>query len=206
MGKFSTDVAFWAFNLVNQYQDLNFRLINADVRDKSRKIEEEAMQLTAAWEQEADLAAASSGNASTFTALTLLTERSNAFAEEKVAEWWNFAWSLVVKYRGYVITHNETMTGVDPFGQAYPSWWLRSTEVGYSTWQPNGPYHGLIIEAPEAPFPQSAVAQSFGRWSDANTTCFAIVLGCLVAAVSYRVGVQRGQRSLERDAYLLMSP
>merc|ERR1711937_970268 len=30
--KFSTKVAWWAFNIVNQYTDLNFKVINADVR------------------------------------------------------------------------------------------------------------------------------------------------------------------------------
>merc|ERR1711957_1052518 len=50
MSKFSTKVAWWAFNFVNQYQDLNFKLINADVRAKSSEVESTAEQLTAQWE------------------------------------------------------------------------------------------------------------------------------------------------------------
>merc|ERR1712003_454074 len=41
MSKFSTKVAWWAFNLVNQYSDLNFQLINTDVRKKAKQIEDE---------------------------------------------------------------------------------------------------------------------------------------------------------------------
>lgn len=39
MSKFSTKVAWWAFNIVNQYSDLNFKVINQDVRKKAKEIE-----------------------------------------------------------------------------------------------------------------------------------------------------------------------
>merc|ERR1711874_919060 len=47
MSKFSTNVAWWAFNLVNQYTDLNFRLINTDVRKNAKQIEEEGQRAIA---------------------------------------------------------------------------------------------------------------------------------------------------------------
>merc|ERR1712045_293132 len=93
---FSTNVAWWAFNLVNQYQDLNFKLINAEVRTKASQVEAKGQQLVVEWEREADAIAESSPTA----ALEMLTRRSNAFAEDVVADWWQFAWSLFAKYRG----------------------------------------------------------------------------------------------------------
>jgi dipeptidase len=47
MSKFSTKVAWWAFNMVNQYSDLNFKLINKDVRAKAKQIEDEGQELVA---------------------------------------------------------------------------------------------------------------------------------------------------------------
>jgi len=84
--KFSTAVAYWAFDLVNQLSERNFQLINADIRRESAKIEARAQELVPVWEHEADLVAADAGGgaAGEAAALRVLTERSNAFAEDTV--------------------------------------------------------------------------------------------------------------------------
>merc|ERR1719367_1642184 len=162
MSKFSFDVAWWPFNLVNQYQGLNFKLINAEVREKAAKVEAKGRKLLKAWEEQASFFA----EESTEAALEMLTSRSNAFAEAIVKEWCEFVFHLFTKYRGYVITYNESAKGEDAKGQAYPAWWLDSPDVGYTLWARQGPFHGLPDnEAPEqeqlaapAPLPQLTAA------------------------------------------------
>merc|ERR1712178_315018 len=78
MSKFSTKVAWWAFNLVNQYSDLNFQLINKDVRAKAKQIEQEGQVCIATCEAAADR------QKDEFAAAEALTSCSNTFAEEKV--------------------------------------------------------------------------------------------------------------------------
>lgn len=42
IAKFSFNVSWWAFNLINQYTDLNFQVINAEVRAKAAGLEARA--------------------------------------------------------------------------------------------------------------------------------------------------------------------
>merc|ERR1711879_424189 len=135
--KFSYKVAWWAFNLINQYQDLNFGLINKDVKSKAHAIEAEGIKLVAQWDAEVS-------HLSEDAALEELTKMSNAFAEAKLAEWWEFAGHIWAKFGRYVVTYNETeIGGEDAAGQAYPMWWLQSPDVGFLDWTRNGPYHGV---------------------------------------------------------------
>jgi len=119
MSKYSQNVAWWAFNLLNQYQDLNFGAINADVRSKSKEIEDRAMSLVVAWESEAGKVQDERA------ALSYLTEQSNAFATEIVAEWWVFAGSIFSKYNHYVVMHSESPTGTYVLVQVLPEWCCR---------------------------------------------------------------------------------
>lgn len=70
----------------------------ADARSKAWEVETEHLDQTAALEE--------------------LTAKSNAFAEEVVQEWWKFAFHLITKYRGYVVTLNSSANGVLATGQA----------------------------------------------------------------------------------------
>lgn len=196
--KFSKNVAWWAFNLVNQYQDLNFRAINADVRQRAREIESRAMRLTAMWEEEAK--AVSPRGAS----LAVLTARSNAFAEDVVAGWWNFSTTLFAKYGRYVVTYNESENGESMAGQAYPEWWVRSPEVGFSTWAPQGPYHGMLLSAQVSPrWSQPALENSSLPASlvTKNNVPMVFVLWLLsatfLAGIAHQVGVRQGRESLD---------
>merc|ERR1719183_3517310 len=75
--KFSFKVAYWAFCMVNQYQDTKFNMINPAVLERAHKIEKEARQAVALWEAEADKA-----DGDEHAALALLTQRSNAFIDK----------------------------------------------------------------------------------------------------------------------------
>eukprot|EP00928_Gymnodinium_smaydae_P079509 TRINITY_DN63415_c0_g1_i1.p1 TRINITY_DN63415_c0_g1~~TRINITY_DN63415_c0_g1_i1.p1 ORF type:complete len:688 (+),score=132.89 TRINITY_DN63415_c0_g1_i1:76-2064(+) len=191
MAHFSTKMAWWAFNLVNQYQDLNFRLINAEVRQKSKGIEATGKALVAQWDKEAS---------SMSDPLAYLTEKSNTFADEQVAEWWSFAWSLIAKYRGFMIVYNETATGENATGQWYPEWWLRSPEVGYSSWTRHGPYHGTLELASASTLKLAEDSVSPSSWASALVTLVGVGV---VAGVSHQLGLRQGRRAgaTSLDAY-----
>mmetsp|Transcript_60459 Transcript_60459/g.141592 ORF Transcript_60459/g.141592 Transcript_60459/m.141592 type:complete len:678 (+) Transcript_60459:42-2075(+) len=154
MSKFSTKVAWWAFNLINQYTDLNFALINKEVRQKAKAVEKIALQQSYTWEDDAAKMASSSRDGPA-AATQHLTKKSNEFASEVVAQWWDFAWMLIAKYGRYSVTFNESETGA--LGQVYPAWWLRNPEVGYTAFTPKGPNTGrnvtdeMLAELDEVP-------------------------------------------------------
>lgn len=152
MSKYSKKVAWWAYNFINTYSEINFQLINTDVRRKANEFEDEAERRIVLWEAEADkLIAAKPGALGEMEAMDLLTARSNQFAEEVLAGWWEFSEDVVSKYGRHVVTHNESVTGVDRLGTLLPAWWLRSPEVGFSTWSPSGPYHGALLNTQPLP-------------------------------------------------------
>merc|ERR1712060_719247 len=193
--KFSSKAAYWPFNLINQYSDLNFKLINADVRVHSQKIESEGRQKVEECNAKADLAALEGGEAAASHALT---ECSNSFAEEKVAEWCELCWSLIAKYRSYTITSNESSDGVG--SQRYPDWWVNSLEVGFTDWTPWGPYHGFLFER-QTPLRHAAMASLSGV---SLTSLLGIVLA--VVCGGYQLGLRQGrQRSpqLEQPFYVV---
>lgn len=200
MSKFSTDAAFWAFNLIDQYEDLNFRAINADVRAKGDKIEDQAMMLVAKWEDNADKMTKDSSNPE--ASLTYLTKQCNSFVEVSVNEWWDLAWSLIGKYRGFLVTHNETFSEVGD--QAYPEWWLRSPEVGFSTWKPIGPFHGVVLDEKLQVLLQDPAQRDSGlsslsvsyAWVLFAATAFVAVVGRL----SYQAGLQKGRASFDVES------
>jgi len=185
--KFSRKVAWWAFNLVNQYSDLNFALINKDVRAKASEIEKEAARSLAAWETAADEMNGESD------ALELLTSRSNAFAEAKVAEWWSFSESLFAKFGRYAITHNESAGGEEL--QRYPEWWVRSPEVGFTMWAPWGPYHGILMGMP------SALAAAGPGAGPIAPGLLSLALVAIAGIVGHRVGFRRALHERVHDVY-----
>jgi len=186
MSKFSTKAAWWAFNLVNQYSDMRFSLINPEVRNRSHAIEVEAASRRVAWEAEADAAAAIGGEAA---ALKLLTERSNAFAQAKVDEWWDFAWSLFAKYGRSMTTQNESENGAQL--QVYPAWWLQSPEVGFTEWSVNGPFHGKTLKA------QAETVDASAPWGMSPILAGASAVA--VCFIVFQAGVQQGVRKRSDD-------
>lgn len=149
MSTFNQNAGWWAFNLINQYSDLNFQQINQEVRGKAEMIHQEAVKAVKEWET-MDLAE--------------VEKHSNAFAVKKVDEWWAFAWQLIAKYGRLVTTFNESNTGVDYYGQMYPGWWLESPDVGFTLWSPPGPFHG-IPDGSKCPKLLSLAASDWSDWS-----------------------------------------
>lgn len=185
MSKFSRNCAFWAFSIVSQYQDRNYRLIHADVIENAHRIEREAVAAVAAWETHADRAGSDAD------ALSLLTERSNAFVHKHVEEYWDFAFSLFAKFHHYGTTTGEN-------GEAgmvldhYPLWWLESPEVGFTSWTRNGPFHGVMLKVSRQ---ASALVERVGGASMERSAWLCITF--FVMFFSHQVGLQRGKQQVE---------
>jgi len=187
--QFSTEVAWWAFNLVNQYSDLNFRLINGDVLDKARELDRQGVAIVQACDAEAQVAS---------NPEVAAAECSNAFALQAVARWWDFAWSLFAIYGRSAVTYSETNETL----QKYPEWWLRSREVGYSYWSVLGPStasHELGLAAEG-----DSVAETRGHhdWGSFSVMCLAM----FACAVGYQAGVHRTKSAKAIDSYVHMTP
>jgi len=140
MSTFNRDAAWWAFNLINQYSDLNFQQINQEVRAKAEVFHQQAVKAVKEWES---------------LPLTEVDQKVNNFAMEKVQDWWDLAWQLIAKYGRLVVTYNESDQGVDYIGQMYPRWWLSSPDVGFTIWSPKGPFVGVPDSGILAALPSS---------------------------------------------------
>jgi len=194
---FSHKTAWWAFNMVNQFTDLNFQLINKDVRAKASVIEDEGEKLVAE-------CLAKAKNSSTRG--RDLAKCSNEFASKKVAEWWDFAYSLLGKFGRYAITQNESENGMAL--QVYPAWWLNSAEVGYTLWAKGGPFHG--VPDPARP---GAMASAFSTIAGTDSASAASLLwtatSVAMVVASYRMGTRNGRllekRESEGSAYVYMA-
>jgi len=188
MAKFSQKLAWWAFNMLDQFQDLNFQLINKDVRAKSAVIEEEGRRVVDRCISEADKAPTDKA------ARELLSSCSNEFAEKKVAEWWDFAFSCFAKFGRYTVTYNESEKGEQL--QMFPSWWVHSPDVGYTLWNNDGPFHGVNVVAA----PGSLATTVQGSSSTSLIAAFAASVS-LVALIAYKAGsYTERRRSKDEDA------
>jgi len=147
MAKFSTNVAWWPYSFINQWSEQNFELVNGEVQTKAKAMEAKARKHLEDWEKEASFFS----DEAPLLAMDMLTSRSNALAEETFHHWWEFAWSLVVKYRAYSVIYNATDKGETV--QKYPAWWLESQDVGYTLWTDQGPYHGVPDQDVPIPVP-----------------------------------------------------
>lgn len=184
MSTFNTNAGWWAFNLINQYSDLNFRQINKEVRLKAASIHQKALEAMKTWESE-------SGDLQTWV------EHSNHLAVQSVNEWWDLAWKLIAKYGRLVVTYNESETlGVNYIGQMYPAWWLESPDVGFTLWSSRGPFHGILDRLSE-------LVASEGT-SPMAAQC---ILAALAITVVYLVGYRHGQSNQKvSGGYVAMDP
>lgn len=224
MSVFSRDVAWWAFNLVNTWSTLNFKVINGEVKLRCQEKEAEAMLLMRQWEAEADAAAGTIPGVmhppalAQRAALDVLTQRSNEFNNGVVTQWWAFADHLFSKYSRSAVDYTEEDEGT----WAVPLWWLNSTEVGFRSWTPEGPYHGVAcpVGKPCAPYPADvaisvpATALSlavpimeeaeavFEPRSGAVLVPYAVVVGALplslsLGAAMFWLGMRCGRQEIE---------
>lgn len=135
---FSTDSAWWPFNLANQYASgTNFALINADIREKASGLERDVRAAKATWDARA-LAAFEDG-ADPKSILANVSALANDAAMHVHETWTPYAFSLLAKYGQGLVTYNESVSA----RQEYPDDWLESIDVGFTTWSPEGPFHGI---------------------------------------------------------------
>ena len=183
MSTFNTKCGWWAFNLINQYSDLNFRQINEEVRAKAEVIHLEAVKAVKEWES---------------MPLEEVEGHSNAFAVQKVDEWWALAWHLIAKYGRLVTTSNESNTGVDYYGQQYSTWWLESPDVGFTLWSPTGPFHGI----PDEPEPNMVFLTA--GWSSQVAGWLTTLMAC---GGAYVLGKRHGRAIPEpKDFHYVTAP
>jgi len=193
--KFSRNVAYWAFCMVNQFQDTQFNVINPEVLKKAHKIEKEGAEAVAMWQAEADKLAGDDS-----AGVALMTQRSNSFIHSKVEEYWEFGFHLLGKHSRYVTTYNETPTG--EVLTRYPEWWLRSPEVGFTSWRPQGPFHGILLDEQVSAQLATLKEYSHATQSPGNVLQWCIVVLCssgVAAAIAHQVGLEQGKRSMEND-------
>jgi len=147
LAKFSFDVAYMPFLMANSFSEANFELLNGVIRKKAAEVEHKADLLLAAAEAELT----SPGSEASTAALAGLSERTNSYAAGVVDDWWHLVFDLFIKYGRLVQTFNDTTE--DYYAQSYPDWWLQSLDVGYTTWKPTGPIHGVLdVPAPTPKF------------------------------------------------------
>jgi len=217
MSKFSYSVAWWAYNLINQYTEINFQLINAEVRKKVNEVEDQTQHRVAVWEVQADqLLASSPGEQGEREAMEFLTKMSNDYAEEVLREWWQFSTALFGKFGRHSVTYNESLTGVSTVGQQLPAWWLSSPEVGFTTWSVSGPFHGVALDAEMTSSEVAAVMTSESMAAVHNTIddgsfrialiLVSILMTCALAA-TYKLGLRHGRQVLENEnkGYFILS-
>lgn len=185
MSKFSRALAYWPFNIIASFEDINYRLINADVRARAIAMESEALQQINSWEAQV-------ASLDTDAALAVLSSNCDAFVEAKVAEWWDFAFSLFAKFGRMVVTYNDTDSGESMAGWAYPEWWANSAAVGYSTWTPSGPFHGVDDCLPSSNSQLSASKLTGSSRIFVAVGAFLAFLGMAVGL--YAAGLRQGRQ------------
>lgn len=126
-------------------------------------------------------------------AAVALTSCSNSFAEAKIAEWWDYAFSLFARFGRYTITSNETEQGETL--QRYPAWWLKSSEVAFMSWSPKGRLPGTDAGPTQPQFPDLPFSMNM-------LAALLAVAVVAIAAVAHQWGIRRGvQQATCLDEY-----
>ena len=122
---FTRDSAFWAMNFVGNWADLKYSYMIKDIEAKQDELESKMLAAQPAIDEAAKLLY----NQDPELARQFLTDYCNNTANSVVAEWWDLADFLIMKYiDGYV---NVPKVGE---GVGYPLWWLK--EVGFGPLEP----------------------------------------------------------------------
>lgn len=126
--EFNINMAWWAFDFVNNWSRLNFQLItNADIKPLQRELEANSVELV----RKTDVSVRGLDES---TAREKITSVCMNNANKVVESWWKLAITLVGKYAdGYVNLPrgNYATPGINPRREVgYPSWWLNSTNYG----------------------------------------------------------------------------
>lgn len=110
--EFDGNSAWWAFNFVANYVNLNYQYMMKDLKSLQQKLEEEAQEAVQKMLDEKHLED--------------LDKFCNNHFDKVVSQWWKLATGLIVKYNDGCITNGPTsiMNKID-----YPKTWLR--DAGY---------------------------------------------------------------------------
>ncbi|OQS04790.1 peptidase [Thraustotheca clavata] len=121
--EFNTESMWWAFDFVNNWSQLRFNVINAEVRQEAKKWQTEAFA------NQNELLKAPKSKVT----LEALEQLNNDFGNKVFKAWWAFAWKLVGKYSDGYITTGEAPQEMQVIG--YPTEWLNATD--YVNWPGN---------------------------------------------------------------------
>lgn len=120
---FDTSCSWWAFNLVNNYANLNWNAMYPVIRERKAAIEKEYFDNQAEVEAEAVRLYESGDEAG---ARAYLTEYVNNNLNKLNDDWWSFAWELLGHYYdGIRIEEDGSSTTL-----GYPTEWLQEVNFG----------------------------------------------------------------------------
>lgn len=129
--EFSMDCAWWAFNFLNNWSQLRFNRINADVRGYSAVLEDEGAVVEAVMYEEAMKLLQKN---MTTDAREMVEQTANKHASYVIDNWWKFAFKMVAKFsNGRVVTGEGADQSESP---GYPEWWLKI--VSWHNWPGSG--------------------------------------------------------------------
>eukprot|EP00996_Jenningsia_fusiforme_P004749 NODE_560_length_2101_cov_43.198830_g516_i0.p1 GENE.NODE_560_length_2101_cov_43.198830_g516_i0~~NODE_560_length_2101_cov_43.198830_g516_i0.p1 ORF type:complete len:643 (-),score=123.24 NODE_560_length_2101_cov_43.198830_g516_i0:113-2041(-) len=172
--EFSTDCAWWAFNLVNNWIQLRYDAMIEEVRAEQERLEGESEKFQKSLEAKA--LKLCHNKRCPREAVELLEKATVEHAEYNVEQWWNLAWHLVAKYANGFITNGEG--AIEKPG--YPREWLEMTE--FSKYPGN-----TFIEPPGFPqhFSISSFAQTAGAQQWGVVVLFTVAFLATVIGVTY---------------------
>lgn len=179
--KFDPDSAWWAFNFVNNWANLRWDAMYAEIREKKAsyesaffadqtKIETEAAKL---YEQNPK------------SAVDYLTKYTNNAMTTVEDGWWDFAWHLVGKYYdGMSINDDGTSTTL-----GYPTKYLESVNYGATSIRDFAKTSGSSATEPSAtPAPSAEPAPSATpnapAQQNSDSTLIAVIAVVVVAAIA----------------------
>lgn len=179
---FDQSCAWWAFNLVNNYANLNWDAMYPVIRERKAEIEAEYF----AEQADIDAQAMALYNAGDLDgAKALVTEYVNNNLNELNTDWWNFAWELLGHYYdGMMINEDGTSTTL-----GYPTEWLEEVGFGSTSLADQAKLNGETTETPTetpdtpAETPTDPVEKEEPAVNTETSNSTALIIGVVVALV-----------------------
>lgn len=181
---FDPNSAWWAFNFVNNWANLRWDTMYADIRAKKATYEDKFF----AELEKVDNEAKALYEKDPEKAKAYVTEYVNKNMNEVNEGWWNFAWELVGKYYdGMMINEDGTSTNL-----GYPTEWLETVGFGATSVADQKKLSGETQEAaaePEAPAGEQepaaeVAAPEVNTESNNNTALIAGIAAVVVVAIA----------------------
>jgi len=198
MAKYDERSAWWVFDFVANWMDLNYRLMRVDVEAKLAELQDHIDRLRGPAERKA-LALWHEGD--TAGASEVLSGFQEPLQRHVVDTWREFGRFLIVKY-------NDGFLNFPTLGQdiGYPAWWLQmfnlSTDITPHWGRPSATPPFFFTELGPGPF---ETTPAVGRLSvpptpsaalaPAVVTCTAVVAGTALFATGLGLGLFLGRRS-----------